>query len=193
MASSAIKDAARIIVMGVTGSGKTTVGALLAGRLGARFLDGDDYHPPENVAKMSAGTPLTDEDRWPWLSRLSAALDEAVTETGRVVLACSALRRVYRDHLTEGCASAPLFLHLSGARDLIHARMAARREHYMPTALLDSQLATLEAIDPAENALVLEIDAPADQIVERILRGGVRQMRTSLSLPQRTGSQAAPS
>ncbi len=160
---------ARLIVMGVTGCGKTTIGALLAGRLDGIFLDGDDYHPPENVAKMSAGTPLTDEDRWPWLDLLSAVIESSVADRGRAVLACSALRRVYRDKLTAACAEPPLFIHLSGSRDVIHTRMAARREHYMPTALLDSQIATLEAISPDEHAIVMEIDAPADTIVTRVL------------------------
>ena len=160
---------ARLIVMGVTGCGKTTVGALLAGRLGGVFLDGDDYHPAENVAKMSAGTPLTDHDRWPWLDRLGQVIEESVADKGRVVLACSALRRVYRDRLTKACAEPPLFIHLSGGRDLIHGRMAARREHYMPVALLESQIATLEALEPDENAMAMEIDAPVDSIVARIL------------------------
>ena len=160
---------ARLIVMGVTGCGKTTVGALLAGRLGGVFLDGDDYHPAENVAKMSAGTPLTDEDRWPWLDRLGQVIEESVADKGRVVLACSALRRVYRDRLTGACAEPPLFIHLSGGRELIHGRMAARREHYMPVALLDSQIATLEALEPDENAIAMEIDAPVDAVVARIL------------------------
>ena len=161
---------ARLIVMGVTGSGKTTVGALLAGRLSAVFLDGDDYHPEANVAKMAGGTPLTDEDRWPWLDRLGEVIEEAVAAKGRVVLACSALRRVYRDRLTAACSRAPLFIHLSGGRDLIHGRMAARREHYMRVALLDSQIATLEPIEDGENAIVTTIDAPAEQVVARILR-----------------------
>lgn len=163
------KNPARLIVMGVTGSGKTTVGALLAGRLGAVFLDGDDYHPPENVAKMSAGAPLTDDDRWPWLDRLGVVVEEAVAREGGVVLACSALRRVYRDRLAAACAAPPLFIHLSGGRDLIHGRMAARREHFMPVALLDSQIQTLEAIEEDENAVVSQIDAPVDQVVARIL------------------------
>ena len=161
----------RLIVMGVTGCGKSTVGALLAGRLGARFLDGDDYHPKANVEKMASGTPLTDQDRWPWLDRLCEAMDDTVAQTRRVVLACSALRRVYRDRLTEGCAAAPFFIHLTGPRELIHARMAARREHYMPTALLDSQIATLEELQPDENAMSVQIDDGADRIVERILQG----------------------
>ena len=160
----------RLIVMGVTGCGKTTVGALLAGRLGARFLDGDDYHPKANVEKMASGTPLTDEDRWPWLDRLGQVMNEAVAESGRAVLACSALRRVYRERLTEGSEAAPLFIHLTGPRELIHSRMAARRDHYMPTALLDSQIATLEDLAPVENAMTIQINDTADQIVERILQ-----------------------
>lgn len=159
----------RLIVMGVTGCGKTTVGALLAGRLGAVFLDGDDYHPEANVAKMVGGTPLTDADRWPWLDRLGDVIEDRVAREGRVVLACSALRRVYRDRLAAACSGAPLFVHLSGGRDLIYGRMAARREHYMPVGLLDSQIATLEPIEDGEHAIVTEIDAPVDQIVTRIL------------------------
>lgn len=155
--------------MGVTGSGKTTVGALLAGRTGGVFLDGDDYHPAENVEKMSSGIPLTDADRWPWLDRLGVEVEAAVAARGSVVLACSALRRAYRDRLSKACAEAPLFLHLNGTRDLIGARMAARRDHYMPVGLLDSQIQTLEPIEADENALVLKIDAPADDIAERIL------------------------
>ena len=160
---------ARMIVMGVTGCGKTTVGALLAGRLNTAFLDGDDYHPKANVEKMASGTPLTDEDRWPWLDRLSEVIEQSVADRGGVVLACSALRRVYRDRLTNACVEPPLFIHLQGSRDLIHGRMAARRDHYMPVGLLDSQIETLEPIQPDENAMTMTIDAPADQIVARIL------------------------
>lgn len=160
---------ARLIVMGVTGCGKTTVGALLAGRLGGVFLDGDDYHPAENVEKMRSGTPLTDEDRWPWLDRIARATDDAAARQGRAVVACSALRRVYRDRLSKACAEPPMFIHLSGGRELIHGRMAARREHYMPVALLESQIATLEALGPDENAIEMAIDAPVDAVVARIL------------------------
>lgn len=159
----------RLIVMGVTGSGKTTVGALLAGRTGGIFLDGDDYHPAENVAKMSNGTPLNDEDRWPWLDRLGVEIEQAVKMRGSVVLACSALRRVYRDRISVACSEAPFFIHLSGTPDLISERMAARRDHYMPVGLLDSQFQTLEPIEIDENAVVLTIDAPADEIVERLV------------------------
>ena len=160
----------RLIVMGVTGCGKTTVGSLLAKQLDATFLDGDDYHPPENVAKMRAGTPLTDQDRWPWLDRLGAVIEQTITDRQRVVLACSALRRVYRDRIAAACAEPPLFIHLTGSRDLIHARMAARREHYMPVALLDSQIATLEPLEPDENAIAVGIDALAGMIVQGVLK-----------------------
>ena len=158
----------RLVVMGVTGCGKTTVGALLAGRLGARFLDGDDYHPEANVAKMASGQPLTDQDRWPWLDRLGQVMDQAVAEEGRVVLACSALRRAYRERLGDGSTDKPLFLHLSGAQKVIHDRMAARREHFMPVGLLDSQIATLEPIELDENGIVIDIAAPADELVTEI-------------------------
>ena len=160
---------ARMIVMGVTGCGKTTVGAMLAERLDAVFLDGDDFHPEANVAKMAGGTPLTDDDRWPWLDRLGEVIEEGVASDGRVILACSALRRVYRDRLTAACVEPPLFLHLSGSRDLIHGRMAARREHYMPVTLLESQIATLEDPGSDENAIVTRIDTPVEQVVARIL------------------------
>ena len=161
---------ARIVVMGVAGCGKSTVGADLAGRLGARFLDGDDFHPPENVAKMSAGTPLTDADRWPWLDRLCREMDAVVADSGRVVLACSALKRAYRTRLTEGSAAPPLFVHLAGSQALIGARLAARRDHYMPPALLDSQFAALEPLGADEHAFAASIDAPADQVTADILR-----------------------
>lgn len=160
---------ARLVVMGVTGCGKTTIGALLAGRIGAPFVDGDDHHPPANVAKMSSGVPLTDDDRWPWLDRLGAILERSVRTDGRAVLACSALRRVYRERLTAACTEPPLFIHLSGGRDLINARMVARHEHFMPVRLLDSQFATLEPIDADENAIVIGIEPPAEIVIDSIL------------------------
>ena len=156
-------------MMGVTGCGKSTIGAMLADRLSARFLDGDDFHPPKNVAKMSAGTPLTDEDRWPWLDKLCLAVEDAVSGAGCVVLACSALRKVYRDHLTAGCVAPPLFLHLTGPKSLIHRRVSARQDHYMPPALLDSQLNTLEPVSEGENALEVSIEPGVDEIVDDIL------------------------
>ncbi|MEM7190878.1 MAG: gluconokinase [Pseudomonadota bacterium] len=165
---SGTKMPARLIVMGVAGCGKSTIGAALAEAVGARFLDGDDFHPPANVAKMSAGQALTDDDRWPWLDRLGIEMEAAVAETGTAVLACSALKRVYRERLTAACAEPPMFVHLDGDRELIEARMAARQDHFMPVGLLDSQFATLERIADDENAIVISIDAPAPTVIERI-------------------------
>lgn len=150
-----------VVVMGVAGAGKTTVGRLLASDLGAAFLDADDFHPPANVAKMRAGTPLDDADRWPWLERLNATLRERAGRGESAVLACSALKAAYRERLLEGLPQAKL-VYLRGARELIAERLAARRGHYMNPALLDSQFAALEepagaivadvAVDPASLA-----------------------------------------
>jgi gluconokinase len=129
-----------VLVMGVSGSGKTTIGERLAATLGARFLDADDFHPPENVAKMAAGTPLTDEDRAPWLARLN----EALRGETNAVLACSALKENYRKTLGEGLRDFRV-VHLKGGYDFIHARLAARKHRYMPASLLQSQFAALEA------------------------------------------------
>lgn len=150
----------RVVVMGVSGCGKTTVGRAVAARLGVAWQDGDDLHPAGNVAKMAAGVALTDADRWPWLDRVAAVLR---TEAP-VVVGCSALRRVYRDRLRAGADGAVAFLHLDGAREVIAARMAARPGHFMPPALLDSQFTTLEPPGPDE-ALRLEIDRPLEEIV----------------------------
>jgi gluconokinase len=138
-----------IIVMGVSSSGKSTVGQSIARRLHVPFLDGDGYHPAANVEKMRAGTPLNDEDRWPWLESLAQALHEAADRKGAAVGACSALRRAYRDYLIEKAGEPILFVYLEGNREVIGARMARRKHEYMPTSLLDSQFATLEVPDPA--------------------------------------------
>ena len=150
---------APVVVMGVSGSGKSTVGALLAQRLGVPFVDGDALHPSANVAKMSAGIPLTDADRWPWLDVIGARLAESP-----VVIACSALRRRYRDRLRLAAPSTRFVL-LDGPRELLAARMM-RPGHFMPPELLNSQLATLERPDPDEDALVFDIAAAPLQIVE---------------------------
>jgi gluconokinase len=131
-----------VVVMGVSGSGKSTVGAALAARLGWPFIDADDLHPPENVAKMAAGVPLTDEDRWPWLDRVVAELVRVTAGCGHAVLACSALRQAYRDRLAR--AGDLRFVHLVGDAATIAQRLVARRHRYMPATLLDSQFATLE-------------------------------------------------
>ncbi|HJW00214.1 MAG TPA: gluconokinase, GntK/IdnK-type [Arthrobacter sp.] len=158
----------RIIVMGVSGCGKTTIGDLVARELGVPFLDGDSLHPVENVAKMAAGTPLTDEDRWPWLATVGAALANA--GDGGLVLACSALRRSYRDAIR---AQAPdtLFLHLHGSKEVLRARTEGRTGHFMPPALLDSQLATLEPLEADETGIVVDIAAPVNQVVTDALAG----------------------
>jgi len=132
-----------VILMGVTGCGKTTVGAMLAQDCGWEFHDADDFHPAENVAKMKRGVALTDEDRWPWLARLNGFLLEAEREGKSLVLACSALRQDYRDRLARGCGAAR-FVVLDGDIELIRARLAARQGHYMNPKLLDSQFAILE-------------------------------------------------
>jgi gluconokinase len=150
-----------VIVMGVTGVGKTTVGRLLAAELGAEFLDADDYHPPANVAKMKAGKPLDDVDRAPWLVRLNAVLREHAREGRSVVLACSALKVAYRTVLVDGLADAR-FVFLHGSRALLAERLAARRGHYMNPALLDSQLATLEA--PNDAILIDIAQSPAEMV-----------------------------
>lgn len=155
-----------LVVMGVAGSGKSTVGQLLAERLGWDFGEGDELHPPANVAKMAAGQRLTDVDRAPWLARVRTWIDEQVAAGRPGVITCSALTRSYRDVLREPHV---VFVHLAGARDLLTARLAARRGHFMPLALLDSQLADLEPPGPDERAITVDLDtAPADQ-VEQIM------------------------
>ena len=140
--------------MGVSGSGKSTLGALLGQRLGVEFLDADEFHPPESVAKMAAGMPLTDEDRLPWLERLNAEL----RKRQHAVLACSALKESYRGALAEGIDCR--FVHLRGSIELIRSRMTQRQHRYMPASLLESQFAALEA--PASAIEVDIADAPAD-------------------------------
>lgn len=152
--------------MGVAGCGKSSVAVTLAARLGARFLDGDDLHPPGNIAKMAAGTALTDADRWPWLTAVGQALGAG---PGSVVGACSALRRAYREHITAAAGQPVLFVYLDGSRELIGARMAAREGHFMPPSLLDSQFATLERPSADENAILVPIDGTVDQSVASIL------------------------
>ena len=143
-----------VVLMGVSGSGKTKIGCTLAASLGWPFYDADDLHPPANVAKMSAGIPLTDDDRWPWLDRIVDELARAGANGGNAVLACSALRQVYRDRLAR--AGDVRFVYLKGDLETIAARLAVRSHKYMPASLLPSQFATLEA--PAD-ALVIDIRA----------------------------------
>ena len=152
-----------VVIMGVSGSGKTTIGKLLAVRLSCEFLDGDDFHPPENVAKMTVGTPLTDADRRPWLELLNGKLQEQEN----AVLACSALRESYRETLSRGLADCR-FVHLRGSIELIRSRLADRKHRYMPASLLESQFATLE---PPAGAIVVDIAQPPERCVQEILAG----------------------
>ncbi len=151
-----------VVVMGVSGCGKTEVGGRLAQRLGARFIDADDLHPPANVEKMRAGIPLDDADRAPWLRLLNARLREAAAAGEPVVLACSALKQRYRDSLADGVPGLR-FVHLAGNRELIAARLGTRQHRYMPATLLDSQFAALEA--PAD-AIVIDVALPLQAAVE---------------------------
>ena len=160
-----------IIAMGVSSSGKSTVGQSIARRLHVPFLDGDGYHPEANVEKMRAGTPLTDDDRWPWLERLALALHEAADRKDAAVGACSALKRSYRDFLTQKAGEPILFVYLDGSRDVIGERMARRSHEYMPTSLLDSQFATLEAPDPTtENVLIVPVTDSVEKITQTVTK-----------------------
>ena len=154
------------VVMGVSGSGKTTVSALLSAALGCQFQEGDDLHPAANVAKMHGGTPLTDADRLPWLRKIAEEMDgwRARGESG--VLTCSALKRSYREIIIGNRPNMTL-VYLKGPYDLIRRRMAARHEHFMPVALLDSQFATLEEPTPNEHPIIVDVDGrPADIVIE---------------------------
>jgi gluconokinase len=157
------------VVMGVSGSGKTTVAVLLSAALGCQFQEGDDLHPPENVEKMHAGTPLTDADRLPWLRKIAEEIAgwRARGESG--VLTCSALKRAYRDTII-GDRSDVTLVYLKGSRDLIHRRMAARHGHFMPVALLDSQFATLQEPMPDEHPITVDVGGKPTEIVDEIVR-----------------------
>lgn len=155
-----------LVVMGVSGSGKSTIAALVAERAGATFIDADDLHPVSNVEKMAAGIPLTDEDRMPWLREVGDVIARHADTP--VVVACSALRRAYRDVIREH-AGPVLFAELDGSRELLAARMGTRAEHFMPVALLDSQLATLEPLQSDEDGLRVDISEAPDEIADAIL------------------------
>jgi gluconokinase len=157
-----------ILVMGVSGAGKSTIGALLAARLGVAFADADQFHPPENIRKMTAGVPLTDSDRWPWLDAIGAWLDARAAEGMGGVVTCSALRRAYRARLL-GARQAVRLFYLQGEPALIAARQAARPGHFMPASLMASQFATLEEPEAAERAIALSVEAAPEMIVEAAL------------------------
>jgi gluconokinase len=155
-----------LVVMGVSGSGKSTVAGIVAGQLGWDLEEGDDLHPEANVAKMAAGTPLTDEDRWPWLDQVGAWIREHTAAGRPGVITCSALRRVYRDRLR---GEHVVFVYLAGTKEMIGHRLAARTDHFMPSALLDSQLATLEPPGPDENAIEVDLGPKPAELASEII------------------------
>ncbi len=167
-AEGGVSSSRAVVVMGVCGAGKTEIGRRLAAALHWTFLDADDFHPPTNVAKMRAGTPLTDADRWPWLDALAAVLRDAAAGQGNAVLACSALARRYRDRLG---LPHPLIrlVHLDDAGGVIRRRLEQRAGHFMPTALLDSQLALLERPTADERPIIVDVAREPEAIVRSIV------------------------
>ena len=157
-----------LVVMGVSGVGKTTVGVGLADAMGWVYQEGDALHPPANVAKMAGGTPLTDEDRWPWLRTIAGVIDQWRAAGKSGVVTCSALKRAYRDILIGGRRDVRL-VYLEGDKALIAERMAARKGHFMPPGLLDSQLATLEAPTPDENPITVSVAGTPEEIIAAVL------------------------
>jgi gluconokinase len=158
-----------LVVMGVSGSGKSTVGEALARRLGWRFEDGDKFHPASNVAKMHAGIPLTDDDRWPWLKAIADEIDRGCESGSPAVVACSALKRAYREILVHGRCDVRI-VYLRGDQPLIARRLALRKGHFMPPGLLTSQFQTLEPPGDDESVVAVSIDAPVDTIVDDAVR-----------------------
>lgn len=157
---------AKLVLMGVAGCGKSSVGETLAQYLHVQYLDGDHLHSALNIKKMKRGIPLTDEDRWPWLTAVGHAL---ATPDEPQIVGCSALKRIYRDHLRQIAKIPLLFVHLSGDMTLIHARMQARNGHFMPVDLLASQFAALEVPQDGENAITVDIDQSLQDIVHKIV------------------------
>ena len=175
-----------LIVMGVSGSGKSTIADGLAERLRWTFEDGDRFHPASNVAKMSAGHPLTDEDRWPWLQAIADEIDRARKAGERVVISCSALKRSYRDVLVHG-RNDVCIVYLSGTQELIAGRLAQRKGHFMPPGLLASQFKTLERPDQDENPVTVSIDASVEEILDDIA-GQLRLSPAASRTPRRNRS-----
>jgi gluconokinase len=158
-----------LIVMGVAGTGKTTVGAMLAGRLHWLYAEADDFHPAANVEKMAAGTPLTDADREPWLAAIGRWIDERAAAGEPAIVTCSGLKRAYRDRLRQGRPQVRVVF-LEGSRELIARRLAARHGHFMRVEMLDSQFADLEPPEPDEGVTEVSVEPPPNEIVDAILR-----------------------
>lgn len=180
-----------LVIMGVSGSGKSTVAGILAGQLGWDLEEGDDLHPAANVAKMQSGIPLTDEDRWPWLDSVAGWINEHTASGLPGIITCSALKKIYRDRMRGDNV---VFVHLSGNKDTIARRLNARLDHFMPTTLLDSQITTLEPPGPDENTLVVDLGRkPAEEAAEIIARLGLQVQEGSSSLGStHPGSSSAP-
>lgn len=180
-----------LVIMGVSGSGKSTVAGILAGQLGWDLEEGDDLHPAANVAKMANGTPLTDEDRWPWLDKVAAWIKDHTVAGIPGIITCSALKRIYRDRMRDENV---VFVHLAGSRETIGTRLAARTDHFMPSTLLDSQIATLEPPGPDENVLVVDLGRkPAEEAAEIIERLRLRpQIGSSTLGSAHPGASSAP-
>ncbi len=157
-----------LVVMGVSGSGKTTVAQLLASELGWQFAEADEFHPPANIAKMESGHPLTDEDRWPWLEAVRDWASERADAGQDAVVTCSALKRSYRD-LLRGSRARVRFVHLDGPPELLARRIGSRTGHFMPSSLLGSQLATLEPLQADEDGVVVSVDQPAQDCARAAL------------------------
>jgi gluconokinase len=168
-------EAPTIVVMGVSGSGKSTIGALLARDLGVPFADADDLHPIENIEKMASGQPLNDDDRWPWLAKVGDALADGGKSGNGLVMACSALKRRYRDAIRER-APHTLFVHLHGSREVLGTRTEGRSGHFMPPSLLDSQFASLEELQPDEPGFVVDVAGTVREILDQAV-AGVRSQR----------------
>lgn len=155
-----------LVIMGVSGCGKSTLAGMLAGALGWDLAEGDDMHPESNVAKMHSGQPLTDEDRWPWLDTISEWVQRHTEANSPGIITCSALRRVYRDRIG---GPGVMFVHLEGSRDLLTERLGKRLDHFMPASLLGSQYATLEALEPDENGIVVSVDRPPRELAAEVI------------------------
>ena len=168
----------QVVVMGVSGTGKSTVGRALAREAGWSFVEGDDLHPPANIAKMEAGNPLTDEDRAPWLDEVNARAREHAAAGHSCVLTCSALRRVYRDRLRDGVEQM-FFVHLAGSFEVLEPRMQARERHFMPTGLLHSQLDTLEELEPDEDGVRVDVAGTVEEVVAAASAAIERRLRKS--------------
>ncbi|MFN7101214.1 MAG: gluconokinase [Pseudorhizobium sp.] len=161
-----LQNPSAIIVMGVSGAGKSSIGERLADRLNCRFVEGDRLHPASNVEKMAKGMPLTDEDRWPWLDLVGQELAASVAKGNSLVLSCSALKRTYRERLRQAAGGQLRFVFLKGTPQLLEVRMGERTGHFMPLSLLHTQLATLETPEGEEGVVTVDIDATLEEIVD---------------------------